>query len=162
MIGELLEQEGDEFADALEDPERVEFSPDNSEKIHVEPDDQWIRLAAVDIVNDNVEMRFNMQSSREKYVAVVDTDTFSLIESHGAYTINGKKGTSKLYYLVTDDELMIYDEGWREYFNPRPRKVAEELEDIRRQALEKGEYDELDWGEDEYVPPPKEDELFTD
>lgn len=147
----------------LEDPHSFDFRPEEPDEIPFQPDDNWMREASVDTVNGNVKIRFNMQSVREKYVQVFWNDDFSLVESHGVYTVNGRSGTSTLYYLMTDDKTFLHDEGWERYFNPRPSKVSEKAPEIYKKVISGADYDAINWGyEEDCVPPPQKDALFQE
>ena len=172
-IERILEEASDELYEALTDPHNYEFrqeDPEKSEKVVVYPDHQAMRIAGVDLANDNVTVRYNVQSNREKYVAVMDEQDFSLIESTAVFNINNRSGTSTMYYLVTDEETFLHDNPWETTFNTRPREVAEEAPGIYQQALEEeGEDgDEISWGNDEeenplnHVPTPRNDGMFPE
>lgn len=160
-VQNLLDDAEDEIAEALNDPEEFEFKDNGRDKVPVKPDHNFIRSGVVDLANGNVEIRYNTHSSEEKYVAVVNEENFSIIESNSVVRVNDKVGTSKIYYLVTEDSTFMYDGSWQEKSNPRPREVAEEAEKMYAEALGT-ETEELDWGEESYVPPPEDDEIFTD
>lgn len=170
---EILDGANQEIQEALTEPQEYDFrqkEPTEDEEINVTPDHHGMRAATVDLANDNIHLRYNVQSNREKYVAVMAEQDFSLIESTAVYNINNRSGTSTMYYLVTDDETFLHDNSWETTFNTRPREVAEEAPEIYRQALE-GEgvdEDEISWGNDtedhspDPVPPPENDEMFPE
>jgi len=172
-LQKILDGADQEIHEALTEPHEYDFreeDPEDEEEVVVYPQHHAMRIAAVDLANDNVHVRYNVQSNREKYVAVLDEQDFSLIESTAVYNINNRSGTSKMYYLVTEDETFLHDSTWESTFNTRPREVAEEAPEIYRQALE-GEgvhEDDISWGNDEeenspdHVPPPEKDEMFPE
>lgn len=162
-IDKLLEEASENEREILEDPEGFDFRPvedvEEDEIASVAPDDPWMDSAQVDLINENVEIRFSTQNSMERYVAVWSTDEFSIIESNGHTIIEGESSETQIYYLVSNDDVLMYDKGWRPTSYERPKDVAVEAPEIYRKALE-GETDELDWSNDnDYVPPPEEDDF---
>ncbi len=156
----IQETEDRDVVEMLERPENYDFRPQKEEFVDVDPGNPWIREASVDISNRNVEVSFNMQSAREKYVRVFSDEDFALVESHGEYTVEGRSGKSVLYYMVSGDDVFLFSDDWEKYFNPRPREVALEAEELYEKAVSGKTMDELDWGKDECVPPPQNDYLF--
>lgn len=160
-IDELLQEASGDVRSMLEDPEGFDFRPveDLSEEdvMSVAPEDPWMDSAQVDLVNDNVEIRFSTQNIRERYVAVLMEDDFSIIESNGVAVLDGTSSKTQIYYLVVEDDVLMYENGWCPSYNERCEEVASEAPEIYRRALN-GDTDELDWGEkDDYIPPPDEE-----
>ena len=165
VLQEVLDEAEEEIREALENPEEFNFREDEREKIPVNAESSFVRSSVVDIGNENVEIRYSTHSTEVKYVAVINEENFSVIESNYVVRANDEVQSSKIYYLVTEDSTFMYERGsgWMEEFNPGPREVAGIAERLYEKALEE-ETEELDWGQDEedYVPPPEEDELFTE
>jgi|GEM_PF-2275947 len=160
ILDELLEEASENEREILEDPEGFNFRPvenvEEDEIISVAPEDPWMDSAQVDLVNENVDVRFSTQNCRERYVTVWSTDEFSIIESNGHAIIEGESSETQIYYLVSNDDVLIYDKGWSSSSYERPKEVAVEIPKIYRKALA-GETDELDWGNDQdYVPTPED------
>lgn len=156
----IREAEDEEIVAVLERPDEHDFRSQEEDFVGVNPDNPWIKEASVDVSNRNVEVHFNMQSAREKYVNVFSDEDFSVVESHGTYTVQGRSGKSVLYYFVNGDDIFLYSDGWEEYFNPRPGEVAGEAQDLYEKAVSGSDMNEMDWGSDDYVPPPENDSLF--
>lgn len=159
-VQNLLEDAEEEIAEALQDPEEFDFRDGEIDEVTVTPDNSFMRAGVVNLANGNVEIRYATHSDEEKYAAVVNEEDFSIVESSSVIRVKDEVGTSKIYYLVTENSTFMYDGGsWQEKSNQRPREVAEEAEKMYLKALNQEE-DELDWGEDDdYVPPPEDEEI---
>lgn len=155
-IDKILEQASGTEKKILEDPENFEFRASDPEFVELSPDHNWMDEAFVDIINDNVEIRFATQSPRERYVAVCMTDEYTVVESQGTTTVDGELSKTQLYYLASDTDTYMFDRDWSQYFNERPLEVADQAPKLYRKALNEGG-DELDWGDEtDHVPPPEE------
>jgi hypothetical protein len=156
LDGELDEEE----RRAVQDPENYNFRPEPQSKIPVTPDARGMVAAGVDVVNQNIDIRAEFHSTREKYTHVHDGEDFSIVESNRTYEVNDRKGLTELYYLVKPEETFVYgEEGYTERANPWPREVAEAAPGIYRKALEKEEIEDevpvKKVGKLDHVPPPR-------
>lgn len=160
VVQDVLEEAEAEVQDALDNPEDFNFREGGTEKVPVEPDSSFIRSSVVNLGNGNVEIIYDTHSSEEKYVAVLNDENFSMIESNYVVRINDTVERSKIYHLITEDSTFIYDrgDGWTEEFNPGLREVAEAAGKLYQKALEE-ETEELDWGEKDYVPTPEDEDI---
>lgn len=163
-IDNLLDDSTELDEEMLENPESFDFRPvedvSDEDIINIAPDNPWMDSAEIDLENENVEVRFSTQDNREKYAAVHLDDEFSLIESKNSVAINGVVSETRIYYLVTDGDVFMYDGDWIETTKQRPLEIAREIPSIYEKALDQG-HDEIDWGNDiDYVPVPEEDSIY--
>lgn len=157
-VVELLEEPSEELERQLRDPHTAYFRQEIKPKVEIEPDHYGVKRAEADLSNGNVKVWYTTQHGGDRYRTVISEPEISLVESQAFINAGEFRGTSKLYYAVLDDQVLLHDsEGlnYEETFNPRVREVAEITPELYRQAEEAWENASPD-----PVPPPENDEML--
>lgn len=159
---QILEGASPELEKTLEDPFSVNFRGKDKELEEIHPDQMSFSEAHVDLANQNVELKTNLQDDKEGYTTVMYGEGIALVESKAEIKINEKTGISTVYYLVTDEKTLLYnDNHWEEVYNPSPRDVANLTPELYEQAkYAETEDEQNDESNRSPVPPPKEDRLM--
>lgn len=147
---------------ALEDPFSVNFRPNEKDLIEVYPEHLQFRQATVDLANNNVEVQTNVQRETEGYTAFIYGNGTALVESEVKISVEDHLGYSTMYYLVTEDDTLVYDQNhWEEIYNPTPRQVAETAPKLYKQAKQNTPNQTPNTGRSvpETVPPPQQGDL---
>ncbi|MFB6115419.1 MAG: hypothetical protein ABEK04_03930 [Candidatus Nanohalobium sp.] len=136
-ITEELGLEGEEL-EAVQNPESYDFRPEDEDLYSFKPERSLFEEVKVDLANENVEISYSDNGSTDTYVHVFEGENFSLVESHGT------EGEIDGYYLVTDDEVLMNNEGsYQKTPNVRPIQVVESadyfLEKVKDGDSELGE-----------------------
>jgi len=131
----------EELEDAIRNPFVARFRPEPPEYVIVDADSP-ISHAEVDLVNENVELRYRTQRREEKYVVVAGNSDVGLVETHALISNRGAKTSSVSYYLVTDEQNFFHD-GYSYEETPitRPRHAHEKAMDLYEKAKELDSYD---------------------
>jgi len=174
-IEKILEQVDREMERAIENPEAFDFREKTPYKVPIAPQHRDMDTGTVDLENQNVKVRYSLQNQRENYVCVKhipdentgETD-IALVESNSVQDIQGQRVTSRIHYLVDGDEIYRFtNKGYEQTLQTRPQELANQFEDLYRQAMEKDNQRQAsqDKGSSKKVkqpvPPPEDGEMFT-
>ena len=107
----ILEDTSPELEKTLEDPFSINFRGNEEDKVKFYPDYTSFREAEVDLGNQNVEVRTNAQSDEEGYTTVMYGNGIALVESQAEVRNGNDFITSTAYYLVTDQQTLIYNDS---------------------------------------------------
>lgn len=158
-VVKLLEEPSEKLERQLRDPHNAYFRRETKPRVEkIEPDHYGIEKAEADLSNGNVKVWYTTQHGADRYRTVISEPEVSLVESQAFIDAGEFRGTSKLYYAVLDNQVLLHDRNsrsYRETFNPRVKEVAEitpELYEEAEQASEEASPDP--------VPPPENDEMF--
>lgn len=170
-LEKILDQVDEEFREAIEDPETFNFRQRNPYKQAVDPEPISMETAVVDLENQNIKVRYGMQSTRENYTCVKrDPETeVALVESNATHDMRDTRVNSRIHYLIHGDTVYrLENNGYEEAeLQKRPLEVADEYEKLYRKAMEIDNQEkslqktEEDQGP-EPVPPPETDEMFPE
>jgi len=165
----ILENTREELSQAVKDPERYDFRERPPYKIPVHPEPEKMASAAIDLENQNVKVRYEDQKPRENYTCVKHDpiNKVAIVEGDTVHDYRDTKICSTMYYLIDGENTWRHtDTGYEKSLQTRPREVAQNFEQLYRQALRENKKENFtqetcDQGL-EPVPPPEKDEMFPE
>lgn len=170
-LEKILNQVDEDFRKAIGDPERFNFREKNPYKQRVDPEPIGMETAVVDLENQNVKLRYGLQSMRENYTCVKhdpETET-ALVESNAKHDFRDKRVNSRIYYLIHEDDVYrLETTGYEKTeLQKRPLEAANEYEKLYREALkednrEKTSQNKVKNHGPDPVPPPENDQMFLE
>jgi hypothetical protein len=87
----------------------MNFRGREKDLVELYPEHPSFRQATVDIGNHDVELKTNLQSETEGYTAVMYGKDAALVESQAEMRTENGFGLSIAYYLITDDDTLLYN-----------------------------------------------------
>lgn len=151
----------------IQDPYHYDFRDEARDEVTVEPDISEMTAAVVDLGNQNVKVSYEDLSARENFKCVEydEEEQIGIVESNRVVEVDNKLERSRIYYAVEGEEVYRHTgTGLEETPLNRPLEVFESFEELYTKALavdEEAEKEKVDRSPDP-VPPPEEDELFSD